>query len=122
MATTTEKFYILQNEQGMFLQGLASREPENKPVKAIAIQVEYCDDPLHAARGRYEGENVPEDLLKIAEFVDATPRVLEITAEVKTTDGKPAPEPDYEAADRLVRSKDNANFKGLAGIFAGLRF
>ena len=121
MATTTEKFYILQNEQGMFLQGLASREPENKPVKAIAIQVEYCDDPLHAARGRYEGENVPEDLLKIAEFVDATPRVLEITAEVKTTDGKPAPEPDYEAADRFVRSKDNANFKWLAGIFAGLR-
>ena len=121
MATTTEKYYILQNKQGMFLQGLASREPENKPVKAIALQVGYCDDPLHAARGRYEGENVPEDLLKIAEFVDATPRVLEITAEVKTTDGKPAPEPDYEAADRLVRSKDNANFKGLAGIFAGLR-
>ena len=120
MATTTEKFYILQNEQGMFLQGLASREPENKPVKAIALQVEYCDDPLHAARGRYEDEKVPEDLLKIAEFVDATPRVLEITTEVKTTDGKPAPEPDYEAADRLVRSKDNANFKGLDGIFAGL--
>ena len=100
MATTTEKFYILQNEQGMFLQGLASREPENKPVKAIALKIEYCDDPLHAARGRYEGENVPEDLLKIAEFVDATPRVLEITAEVKTTDGKPAPEPDYAAAAR----------------------
>ena len=121
MATTTEKYYILQNEQGMFLQGLASRQPENKPVKAIALQVEYCDDPLHAARGRYKGENVPEDLLKIAEFVDATPRVLEITAEVKTTDGQPAPEPDYEAAGRLVRSRDNANFKGLAGIFAGLR-
>ena len=123
MATTTEKFYILQDAQGMFLQGLASREPENKPVKAIAIQVEYCDDPLHAARGRYEGkgEDELEELAKIAEFVDATPRVLEITAEVKTTDGKPAPEPDYEAADRLVRSKDNANFKGLAGIFAGLR-
>lgn len=121
MATTTEKYYILQNKQGMFLQGLASREPENKPGKAIALQVEYCDDPLNAARGRYEGEDVPEDLLKIAEFVDATPRVLEITAEVKTTDGKPAPEPDYEAADRLVRSRDNANFKGLAGIFAGLR-
>lgn len=122
MATTTEKFYILQNEQGMFLQGLASREPENKPVKAIAIQVEYCDDPLHAARGRYEDEKVPEDLLKIAEFVDATPRVLEITAEVKTTDGQPAPEPDYEATRKLAREK-KANITGLAGlaeIFAGL--
>ena len=122
MATTNEKFYILQNEQGMFLQGLASREPENKPVKAIAIQVEYCDDPLHAARGRYEGENVLEDLLKIAQFVNATPRVLEITAEVKTTDGQPAPEPDYEAASKLAREK-KANITGLAGlaeIFAGL--
>ena len=119
MATTTEKYYVLQDEQGMFLKGLASREPENKPVKAIALHVEYCDDPLHAARGRYEGENVQENLLKIAEFVDATPRVLEITAEVKTTDGKPAPEPDYEAADRLVRTKDHVNFAGLARIFAG---
>ena len=122
MATTTEKYYILQNKQGMFLHGLASREPENKPVKDIALQVEYCDDPLHAARGRYEGENVPEDLLKIAEFVDATPRVLEITAEVKTTDGQPAPKPDYEAASKLAREK-KANITGLAGlaeIFAGL--
>ena len=122
MATTTKKFYILQNEQGMFMQGLHSHENGKNDVKSIGLEINYCDDPLHAARGRYEDEKVPEDLLKIAEFVDATPRVLEITAEVKTTDGKPAPEPDYEAADRLVRSKDNANFKGLAGIFAGLRF
>ena len=50
-----------------------------------------------------------------------TPRVLEITAEVKTTDGQPAPEPDYEAADNLVRSEKNANFAGLAEILAGLR-
>ena len=121
MATTTEKYYILQNEQGMFLQELCSHDNGENEVKSIGLKINYCDDPLQAARGRYEGENVPEGLLKIAEFVDATPRVLEITAEVKTTDGKPAPEPDYEAADRLVRSKDNANFKGLAGIFAGLR-
>lgn len=121
MATTTKKYYILQNEQGMFLQGLASHEPENKPVKAIALKVEYCDDPLHAARGQYEGEGVPEELTKIAQFVNATPRVLEITAEVKTTDGQPAPEPDYEAVDKLVRTKDHVNFAGLAGILAGLR-
>ena len=123
MATTTEKYYILQNAQGMFLQGLHSHENGKNDVKSIGLDIKYCDDPLHAARGRYEGkgEDELEELAKIAEFVDATPRVLEITAEVKTTDGKPAPEPDYEAADRLVRSKDNANFKGLAGIFAGLR-
>ena len=124
MATTTEKFYILQNEQGMFFQGLASLAPKKTPVKAIGLEINYCDDPLQAARGRYkgEGDGEPEELAKIAQFLNVTPRVLEITAEVKTTDGKPAPEPDYEAADRLVRSKDNANFKGLAGIFAGLRF
>ena len=29
------------------------------------------------------------------------------------------PEPDYEAADQLVRTKDHVNFAGLAGIFAG---
>ena len=122
MATTTEKFYILQNEQGMFLQGVHSIENRKREVNSIGLEFEYCDDPLHAARGRYEGENVPEDLLKIAEFVDATPRVLEITAEVKTTDGKPSPEPDYEAASKLAREK-KANITGLAGldeIFAGL--
>ena len=123
MATTTEKFYILQNEQGMFLQELCSHDNGENEVKSIGLKIKYCDDPLQAARGRYkgEGEDEPEKLAKIAQFLNATPRVLEITAEVKTTDGQPAPEPDYEAADRLVRSKDNANFKGLAGIFAGLR-
>ena len=122
MATTTEKYYILQNEQGMFFKGLASRTPKKTPVKAIGLEIEYCDDPLHAARGQYEGENVPEELLKIAEFVDATPRVLEITAEVKTTDGQPAPEPDYEAADKLASEKKAsiAGLAGLAEIFAGL--
>ena len=120
MATTTEKHYILQNEQGMFLQELCSHDNGENEVKSIGLKINYCDDPLQAARGRYEGENVPEDLLKIAEFVDATPRVLEITAEVKTTDGKPAPEPDYEAADQLVRTKDHVNFAGLAGILAEL--
>ncbi|WNI00511.1 hypothetical protein vbSpy7_11 [Streptococcus phage vb_Spy_7] len=119
MATTTEKYYILQNEQGMFFQGLASRAPKKTPVKAIGLEIEYCDDPLHAARGKYEGEGVPEELTKIAQFVNATPRVLEITAEVKTTDGQPAPKPNYEAADQLVRTKDHVNFAGLAGIFAG---
>lgn len=121
MATTTEKYYILQNEQGMFFQGLASRAPKKTPVKAIGIEIDYCDNPLQAARGSYEGEGVPEELTKIAEFIDATPRVLEITAEVKTTDGQPAPEPDYEAADNLVRSEKNANFAGLAEILAALR-
>ncbi len=120
MATTTEKYYILQNEQGMFLQELRSHENGKSAVKSIGLEIKYCDDPLQAARGSYEGEDVPEDLLKIAEFVDATPRVLEITAEVKTTDGQPAPEPDYDAADQLVRTKDHVNFAGLAGIFAGL--
>ena len=120
MATTTEKFYILQNDQGMFLQELCSHDNGENKVKSIGLKINYCDDPLQAARGRYEGENVPEDLLKIAEFVDATPRVLEITAEVKTTDGQPAPEPDYEAADQLVRTKDHVNFAGLAGILAEL--
>ena len=122
MATTTEKFYILQNEQGIFLQGLRSHENGKSEVNSIGLEIDYCDDPLQAARGRYngEGEDEPEDLAKIAQFLNVTPRVLEITAEVKTTDGKPAPEPDYEATDRLVRSKDNVNFKGLAGIFAGL--
>lgn len=119
MATTTEKYYILQNEQGMFFQGLASRDPKKTPVKAIGLEIEYCDDPLHAARGQYEGENVPEELLKIAEFVNAKPRVLEITTKVKMTDGQPAPEPNYDAADKLVRTKDNVNFAGLAGLFAG---
>ncbi len=122
MATTTEKYYILQNEQGLFLQGLHSHENGKNDVKSIGLKIEYCDDPLQAARGRYkgEGEDEPEELAKIAQFLNVTPRVLEITAEVKTTDGQPAPEPDYEATDRLVRSKDNVNFKGLAGIFAGL--
>ncbi len=122
MATTTEKYYILQNEQGMFLQGLRSHENGKSEVNSIGLEIEYCDDPLNAARGQYEGENVTEELLKIAEFVDATPRVLEITAEVKTTDGQPAPEPDYEAANKLAREK-KANITGLAGlaeIFAGL--
>lgn len=67
MATTTEKYYILQNGHGMFLQGLHSSE-----------------------NGK---------------------------SEVKTTDGQPAPEPDYEAAEK------KANITGLAGlaeIFAGL--
>ena len=73
MATTTEKYFILQNEQGMFFQGLASRAPKK-------------------------------------------------TAEVKTTDGQPAPEPDYEAASKLAREK-KASIAGLAGLaefFAGL--
>ena len=121
MATTTKKYYILQNEQGMFLQEICSYDNGENEVKSIGLKINYCDDPLQAARGRYEGENVPEGLLKIAEFVNATPRVLKITAEVKTTDGKPAPEPDYEAADQLVRTKDHVNFAGLAGILAGLR-
>ncbi len=120
MATTTEKYYILQNEQGLFLQGLHSHENGKNDVKSIGLKIEYCDNPLQAARGRYNGEGEPEELAKIAQFLNVTPRVLEITAEVKTTDGQPAPEPDYEATDRLVRSKDNVNFKGLAGIFAGL--
>lgn len=121
MATTNEKYYILQNEQGMFFQGLASRATKKTPVKAIGLEIDYGDNPLQAARGNYEGEGVPEELTKIAEFIDATPRVLEITAEVKTTDGQPAPEPDYEAADNLVRSEKNANFAGLAEILAALR-
>lgn len=122
MATTTEKYYILQNEQGMFFQGLASGAPKKTPVKVIGLKIEYCDDPLHAARGQYEGEGVPEELTKIAQFVNATPRVLEITAEVKTTDGQPAPEPDYEAANKLAREKKAriAGLAGLAEIFAGL--
>ena len=39
-----------------------------------------------------------------------------------TTDGQPAPKPDYEAASKLAREK-KANITGLAGlaeIFAGL--
>ena len=124
MATTTEKFYILQNEQGMFLQGLHSHENGKNDVKSIGLVIEYCDDPLQAARGRYkgEGDGEPEELAKIAQFLNVTPRVLEITAEVKTTDGQPAPEPDYEAASKLAREK-KANITGLAGlaeIFAGL--
>ena len=122
MATTTEKYYILQNEQGMFFQGLRSHENGKSEVKSIGLEIEYCDDPLQAARGRYKGEDVPEELAKIAQFLNATPRVLEITAEVKTTDGQPAPEPDYEAASKLAREKKAsiAGLAGLAGIFAGL--
>ena len=124
MATTTEKYYILQNEQGMFFQGLASSAPKKTPVKAIGLEINYCDDPLQAARGRYkgEGDGEPEELAKIAQFLNVTPRVLEITAEVKTTDGQPAPEPDYEAARKQAREKKE-NITGLAGlaeIFAGL--
>jgi hypothetical protein len=63
---------------------------------------------------------VPEELTKIAQFVNATPLVLEITAETKTTDGQPAPEPGYAVADRLVKAKMDVTFAGLAGIFAGL--
>lgn len=122
MATTTEKYYILQNKQGMFLQELCSRDNGENEVKSIGLELKYCDDPLHAARGRFKGEGVPKELTKIAEFLNATPRVLEITAEVKTTDGQPAPEPDYEAAEKLEREKKEsiAGLAGLAGIFAGL--
>ena len=120
MATTTEKYYILQNKQGMFLQELCSHDNGENEVKSIGLELKYCDDPLHAARGSYKGEGVPKELTKIAEFLNATPRVLEITAEVKTTDGQPAPYPDYEAADRFVNAKKNVNFAGLAGIFEGL--
>ena len=125
MATTTEKFYIIQNEHGMFLKGLRSIENGKNDIKSIGIKTEYCNDPLQAARGSYkgEGEDEPEELAKIAQFLNATPRVLEITAEVKTTDGQPAPEPDYEAVSKLAREK-KANITGLAGIaeiFAGLR-
>ena len=95
MATTTEKYYILQNEHGMFLQELCSQDNGENEVKSIGLVFKFCDDPLHAARGQYEGENVPEELLKIAQFLNVTPRVLEITAEVKTTDGQPAADPDY---------------------------
>ena len=106
MATTTEKYYILQNEQGMFLRGLQSHDNGEKVVKSIGLEIEYCDDPLQAARGKYkEDAETPAELLKIAQFLNATPRVLEITAEVKTTDGQPAPEPDYEAAEKLAREK-----------------
>ena len=121
MATTTEKYYILQNEQGMFMKELCSHDNGENEVKSIGLKFKFCDDPLQAARGQYEGEGVPEELTKIAQFVNATPRVLEITADVKTTDGQPAPEPDYEAADNLVRSEKNANFAGLAEILAALR-
>ena len=122
MATTTEKYYILQNKQGMFLQELCSHDNGENEVKSIGLELKYCDDPLHAARGRFKGEGVPKELTKIAEFLNATPRVLEITAEVKTTDGQPAPEPDYEAAEKLAREKKAsiAGLAGLAGIFAGL--
>ena len=120
MATTTEKHYILQNEQGMFLEEIYSNDNGKNEVKSIGLELNFCDDPLHAARGHYDGENVPEDLLKIAEFADATPRVLEITAVVKMTDGQQAPEPDYEAVDRLVMSEKKANIDRLAGILAGL--
>ena len=124
MATTTEKYYILQNEQGMFLQGLRSQENGKSEVNSIGLEIEYCNNPLQAARGRYksDGDDEPEELAKIAQFLNVTPRVLEITAEVKTTDGQPAPEPDYEAASKLAREK-KANITGLAGlaeIFAGL--
>ena len=115
MATTTEKYYILQNERGMFMQGLHSHDNGENEVKSIGIEIEYCDDPLQAARGQYVGEGVPEELTKIAQFVNATPRVLEITADVKTTDGQPAPEPDYEAASKLAREK-KANIAGLASL------
>ena len=115
MATTTEKYYILQNEQGMFLKGLHSHDNGENEVKSIGLKFKFCDDPLQAARGQYEGEGVPEELTKIAQFVNATPRVLEITADVKTTDGQPAPEPDYEAASKLAREK-KANIAGLASL------
>ena len=122
MATTTEKYYIRQNERGMFLKELCSHDNGENDVKSIGLEIKYCDDPLHAARGKYkEDVEAPAELLKIAQFLNATPRVLEITAEVKTTDGQPAPEPDYEAVDQLVRTKDHVNFAGLAGILAGLR-
>ena len=113
MATTTEKYYILQNERGMFLKELHSHDNGENEVKSIGLEIEYCDDPLQAARGRCDG--VSEELTKIAQFVNATPRVLEITADVKTTDGQPAPEPDYEAASKLAREK-KANIAGLASL------
>ena len=53
MATTTEKYYILQNEQGMFLQGLCSHDNGENEVKSIGLEFKFCDDPLHAARGSH---------------------------------------------------------------------
>ena len=74
----TQKYCILQNKKGLFLQTISNKKL-------------YDTAPEYAARCAYEDKD-SELLKKMAEFYDLDIRVLEVKMEVKTLDGEPAPE------------------------------
>ncbi len=91
----TQKYCILQNKKGLFLEAINNKKL-NDVVNLLAMNVRFCDAPEYAARCAYEDKD-SELLKKTAEFYDLDIRVLEVKMEVKTLEGEPAPEYDAKA-------------------------
>lgn len=88
----TQKYCILQNKKGLFLEKINSRKL-NDTFNLLSMDVAFCDAPEYAARCDYEDKD-SEILKKLAEFHGLDIRVLEVKMEVKTLDDEPAPEYD----------------------------
>lgn len=99
----TQKYCILQNKKGLFLEKINSRKL-NDTFNLLSMDVAFCDAPEYAARCDYEDKD-SEILKKLAEFHGLDIRVLEVKMEVKTLDGEPAPEYDREK-DRESEVRD----------------
>ena len=90
----TQKYCILQNKKGLFLETISNKKL-NDTFNLLSMDVGFCDAPEYAARCAYEDKD-SELLKKTAEFYDLDIRVLEVKMEVKTLDGEPAPEYDLK--------------------------
>ena len=99
----TQKYCILQNKKGLFLETISNKKL-NDTFNLLSMNVGFCDTPEYAARCNYEDKD-GELLKKTAEFYDLDIRVLEVKMEVKTLDGEPAPEYDREK-DRESEVRD----------------
>lgn len=88
----TQKYCILQNKKGLFLEKINSRKL-NDTFNLLSMDVAFCDAPEYAAHCDYEDKD-SEILKKLAEFHGLDIRVLEVKMEVKALDGEPAPEYD----------------------------
>lgn len=99
----TQKYCILQNKKGLFLETISNKKL-NDTFNLLSMNVGFCDAPEYAARCNYEDKD-SELLKKTAEFYDLDIRVLEVKMEVKTLDGEPAPEYDREK-DRESEVRD----------------
>lgn len=99
----TQKYCILQNKKGLFLETISNKKL-NDTFNLLSMNVGFCDAPEYAARCNYEDKD-SELLKKMAEFYDLDIRVLEVKMEVKALDGEPAPEYDREK-DRESEVRD----------------